>query len=91
LPFILCVDGNKPLDNDFYFSLGGEFTRLQPFFLRFGWNYNGRNYKTDSDKDNFAGFSGGFGYSWKKFILDYSYSSFADLGGAHRITFSGSF
>jgi len=91
LPFTLCVDANKPLDNDFYFSLGGEFTRLQPFFLRLGWNYNGRNYKTDSDKDNFAGLSGGFGYNWKKLILDYSYSSFADLGGAHRITFSGSF
>lgn len=91
LPFTLCADASKPFDNDLYFSLGGEFTRLQPFFLRLGWNYNGRNYKTDSDKDNFAGFSGGFGYNWKEFMLDYSYSSFADLGGAHRITFSGSF
>lgn len=91
LPFTLCADASKPLDNDFYFSLGGELTRLDPFFLRLGWNYNGRNYRTDSDKDNFAGFSGGFGYNWREFLLDYSYSSFADLGGAHRITFSGSF
>jgi hypothetical protein len=89
LPLIVALDAAKPLDNDFFFNLGGEFTALKPLYLRFGWSSFGENFKTDSDKDNLAGFAGGFGVRWKVYHFDYAYSSYADLGGVHKITISG--
>jgi hypothetical protein len=89
LPLIVAVDAAKPLDNDIFFSLGGEFTALKPLYLRVGWSSFGKNFKTDSDKDNLAGFAGGFGVDWKAYRFGYAYSSYADLGGVHKISISG--
>jgi hypothetical protein len=89
LPLIFAADVAKPFDNDIFFNLGGEFTALKPLYLRVGWSSFGKNYKTDSDKDNLAGFAAGFGVTWKVYRFDYAYSSYADLGGVHKISISG--
>lgn len=89
LPLIVSADAAKPFDNDIFFNLGGEFTALKPLYLRIGWSSFGKNYKTDSDKDNLAGFAAGFGVTWKVYRFDYAYSSYADLGGVHKILISG--
>lgn len=89
LPLTIVLDAAKPLDNDIFFSLGGELTALKPLYLRLGWSSFGKNYKTDSDKDNLAGFSTGFGVTWKVYRFDYAFSSYADLGGVHKISISG--
>jgi hypothetical protein len=89
LPLIVALDAAKPFDNDVFFNLGGEFTGLEPLYLRLGWSSFGKNFKTDSDKDNWAGFAAGFGVTWKVYRFDYAYSSYADLGGVHKISISG--
>lgn len=89
LPLTVAADAAKPFDNDIFFSLGGEITGLKPLYLRLGWSSFGDNYKTDSDKDSWAGFAAGFGVTWKVYRFDYAYSSYADLGGAHKISISG--
>jgi hypothetical protein len=89
LPLVFAADVTKPFDNDVYFNLGGEFTALKPLYLRVGWSSFGKNFKTNSDKDNLAGFAAGFGVTWKVYRFDYAYSSYADLGGVHKISISG--
>ncbi len=89
LPLTIALDAAKPFDNDIFFNLGGEFTAFKPLYLRFGWSSFGKNFKTDSDKDNLAGFAAGFGVTWKVYRFDYAYSSYADLGGVHKISVSG--
>ena len=89
LPLIFTFESAKPLDNDFHFDLGGEFLGAKPLIVRLGWSSFGENFKTDSSKDNLGGFSLGFGVLWKIYRLDYAYSSYADLGGVHRVSISG--
>jgi hypothetical protein len=89
LPLTVAADAAKPLDNDIFFNVGCELTALEPLYLRLGWSSFGDNYKTNSDKDNWAGFAAGFGVTWKVYRFDYAYSSYADLGGAHKISVSG--
>jgi hypothetical protein len=89
LPLTVAADAAKPLDNDIFFNVGCELTALEPLYLRLGWSSFGDNYKTNSDKDNWAGFAAGFVVTWKVYRFDYAYSSYADLGGAHKISVSG--
>lgn len=89
LPLTVVLDAAKPFDNDIFFNLGGELTALKPLYLRVGWSSFGKNFKTNSDKDDLAGFAGGFGVTWKTYRFDYAYSSYADLGGVHKISISG--
>jgi hypothetical protein len=89
LPLTIAADVAKPFDNDIFFNVGGELTGLKPLYLRLGWSSFGENYKTDSDKDSQAGFAAGFGVTWKVYRFDYAYSSYADLGGVHKISVSG--
>ena len=91
LPLMLAADVVLPTDNDIYFSIGGEYLNLKPLFLRLGWTSYGDNYKTDSNKDNLAGFSGGFGIEYKRMQISYTISPQAELGTSHRITLTGGF
>jgi hypothetical protein len=91
LPTVFTTEIGKPFDNEFYLSLGIEVVSLSPFFLRIGWTSAGRDYKTGSDGDNLAGFAGGFGYSYREYTVDYSYSSYADLGSVHRVSLGAGF
>jgi len=89
LPLLFTIDSAKPFDNDIFFDFGGEFYALKPLILRLGWTSFGENFKTDSDKDSWAGLTLGFGVLWKVYRFDYAFSSYADLGGVHRISVSG--
>ncbi len=86
LPFLFSGEAGKPFDNDFYGALGMELISFRPFFVRFGWTSQGRQYKAGGDNDFMAGFAGGFGLMVKKYQIDYSYSSYADVGSVHRIS-----
>jgi hypothetical protein len=91
LPFVFSAEGGKPFDNDIYGCVGAEFVSLEPFFIRFGWSSLARDYKTGGDNDFLGGFSGGFGVIFKNYQVDYSYSSYADLGSVHRISLGAGF
>ncbi|MCP4581324.1 MAG: PorV/PorQ family protein [candidate division Zixibacteria bacterium] len=86
MPLTVNADITTPIDNNIYFSIGGQFEAFQPFFIRLGWSSQGLDYKTGSDKDRLGGFAGGFGYHLQDYNIDYSYSSFADIGNVHRIS-----
>lgn len=86
LPLTFASEVGKPFDNDFYFSLGAELVSLKPFFLRAGWTSASKEYRVGADSDLMAGFSGGFGLIYRQYNIDYSYSSYADLGTVHRIS-----
>jgi len=47
--------------------------------------------KVDTSKGRFAGVSLGRGFVLEKFILDYSLSSFGEVGTLNRLTLSGMF
>jgi len=91
LPFLFSAEGGKPFDNDFYAAVGMELVSLKPFFARIGWNTQGKDYKVGGDNDVMAGFAGGFGVIYKSYQIDYSYSSYADLGSVHRISLETGF
>lgn len=91
LPFIFSGEAGKPFDNDFYFAVGAELISFKPFFVRIGWNSQGQDYKVGADDDVFAGFAGGFGVTYKSYQVDYSYSSYADLGAVHRVSLGAGF
>lgn len=91
LPLLFSGEIGKPFDSNFYGALGAEFISLKPLFLRIGWNSQGRDYKTGADNDAFGGFAGGFGLAYRKYQIDYSYSSYADLGSVHRISLEAGF
>lgn len=91
LPFLFSAEAGKPFDNDFYFALGAELVSLKPFFIRMGWSSIGKDYRTGDDSDTMAGFAGGFGYNYDKYTIDYSYSSYVDLGSVHRISLGAGF
>jgi hypothetical protein len=89
LPVLIAADLVLPTDNDIHVGIGFETTKLQPLFLRIGWNSFGSNYKTDSGNDALAGFSAGFGIEYKRMQISYTVSPQADLGTSHRITLTG--
>lgn len=91
LPLVFSAEAGKPFDSDIYFALGMEAVSLKPFYLRIGWSSAGKDYRIGTDSDTFAGFAGGFGYSYREYSLDYSYSSYADLGSVHRVTLGAGF
>ena len=86
VPLTVNADVTYPTDNNVFFAIGVQWESFRPFFLRAGWSSASKNYKTNSDKDKYGGLAGGFGYHYQDYGLDYSYSSYADLGNVHRIT-----
>jgi hypothetical protein len=91
LPFLFSGEVGKPFDNDFYGALGMELISFKPFFVRLGWTSQGRQYKAGGNNDVMAGFAGGFGLTVKRYQIDYSYSSYADVGSVHRISLGAGF
>lgn len=85
------IDVTLPTDNDVFFAIGAQWESFRPFFIRLGWSSAGQDYKTGSDKDKFGGFASGFGYKYTDYNIDYSFSSYADLGNVHRVSMSVDF
>ncbi len=86
---LVSAEVNKPVESDFFFNFGVEIDRIRPLLLRAGWSSYARDLKVGEDSDKWAGVGFGLGLFWNKLKIDYSYSSFAALGGIHRFTFSG--
>jgi hypothetical protein len=71
------------------FSLAGEFDVSKVIKLRLGYdNEVNRDVKPLGGR-TFAGVTAGLGIEWNKFRLDYSYSSYSDLGSQNRLAISG--
>jgi hypothetical protein len=88
LPLEYSVVVNKYIDDDFQVNVGGEFTLSKGLFLRIGYNSLGRNQKIGGQGDQFAGISGGWGFEWRQYQLDYSLSSYGAIGYLNRLSFS---
>jgi len=76
----LALDGIKNIDNDISFAAGVEYTLLKSFFVRVG-----NNFKQDQN------FTPGYGLGINiedKYLIDYTYSAFDNLGNTHRIGFT---
>ncbi len=71
------------------FSLGGEFDVNENFKLRIGYN-NGVNQNVKPlEGTAFAGISAGLGILWRKFRLDYAFSTYGGLGNLNRLGVTG--
>ncbi|MCG8606466.1 type IX secretion system membrane protein PorP/SprF, partial [bacterium] len=73
------------------FRIGGEFTLTEQLFLRLGYNSVGQDQQVSTDKDRFAGAAVGLGFKLTKWNIDYSFSSFGEVGSLNRISLVGRF
>ena len=73
------------------FRIGGEFSLTEQLFLRLGYDSVGQDQKVDTSKDRLAGISLGLGLKVNTFNVDYSFSSFGEVGSLNRITLVGRF
>ncbi len=80
-----------PFDNDALVAVGAEYFKLDPLFLRMGWNSFGSNYRTQYASAGAAGMSFGIGLRYRTMQFSYAFSPAADLGDSHRVTLTGGF
>ncbi len=78
-----------PYDRNPGVALGVEVKKLEPLFLRAGWNSYGIDMKADNSDDNLAGISFGAGVNFKQLQFSYSFSPSSDLGDTHRVSIVG--
>ncbi|MFB0564041.1 MAG: PorV/PorQ family protein [Candidatus Lokiarchaeia archaeon] len=81
---ILATDIDLPLDNEINLRVGAEYQLADLLSLRLG-------FKTSQAKNTGVGISGGLGFRFKDYQLDYGFLPFGDLGNTHRISFSARF
>lgn len=83
----LAADVEIPRDNSVRLKQGIEYNYQESIFLRMGYGYS-------TSGNDFGGASGlalGAGFMLKQYKFDYAYSPNADLGDAHRISFTLNF
>ncbi len=83
----IAADIEVPRDNSVLLKQGIEYGYQDMFFLRMGYGYS-------TSGDDFGGATGlalGAGFLMKQYSFDYTYSPHADLGDAHRISFTLNF
>ncbi|MFQ5865728.1 MAG: PorV/PorQ family protein [bacterium] len=91
LPLLVSGALVKFIDESLDFRIGGEFSLTEELFLRLGYNSVGQDQKVDTNKDRLAGVSLGLGFKVNTFNLDYSFSSFGEVGSLNRISLTGRF
>jgi hypothetical protein len=91
LPLTVSIQATKWVDQDVQFALSGEFTPVDLLRVRIGYSTEGHDQHLNTDKDAFAGMSGGFGLLYSKWRFDYAMSSMGELGLLNRFTLSRSF
>jgi len=80
--FSITLDGNKPLDGDYNFSIGIEHILLETFAVRVGYKYD----LEENGLDSLAGLRVGAGLHWKGLITDYAWAPYGSLGTTHRVS-----
>jgi len=88
LPLLISFEYRQFLDGEFKIVGGGEFTIAEFLKGRLGYNSFGTDQKIGDEGGDFAGASFGFGFNWRKYLIDYSFSSFGVIGNLQRFTFS---
>lgn len=88
LPLMFAGQVYKYVDDIFQWNLGGEFILTEELFIRLGYNSLGRDQKLDLNGDKFAGLNIGLGFQWRKYRIDYAFSSMGEIGSLNRFTFS---
>jgi hypothetical protein len=66
-------------------KFGAEWWAVPLFALRAGYTNAGSDLKIGYGSDMLAGFSAGFGISWKRLTFDYAVQPMVDFGFAHSI------
>jgi long-subunit fatty acid transport protein len=84
---LLAADLEVPRDNSVRLKHGIEYNHEESFFLRMGYNYRANG----SDFGGASGLSLGAGFLLNSYHFDYTFSPNADLGDAHRISFTFNF
>lgn len=91
LPVMLSAAVVKYEEESLDFRVGGEIALTEQLFARLGYNSVGQDQKVDTDKDRFAGVSFGLGFKINTFNVDYSFSSFGEVGSLNRFSLVGRF
>ena len=76
----IAVDAIKTIDSDMAIGTAIEYTLLNTFSLRFGNQFR-------QDQKFTPGYGAGLNIS-KKYLIDYTYYEFEDLGNTHRVGFT---
>jgi hypothetical protein len=91
LPLLYSLTLLKYQEEDFRLRAGGEFTLSKGLTFRLGYDTVGSDQKVGTDADRFAGMSFGLGMVIHDYMLDYSLSSFGEVGSLNRLSFSMTF
>jgi hypothetical protein len=91
LPLLYSLTLIHYVDEDLQFRAGGEFTLSKGMYLRLGYDTIGRDQRVGTDRDRFAGVSFGLGFAFRDYTLDYSLSSFGEVGSLNRLSFAVTF
>lgn len=88
LPLLISIEYRQYLDGEYQIVGGGEFTIAEFLKGRLGYNSFGTDQKIGDEGGDFAGASFGFGFKWRQYLIDYSFSSFGVIGNLQRFTVS---
>ncbi len=82
----IAVDASKPIDNEISVHTGIEWVYKNLLAVRTG-------FKTDTieNLDALSGLSGGLGFHWKGWGIDYAWVPYGKFGSTHRINLMGRF
>jgi hypothetical protein len=91
LPLLYSLTLLKYQEEDFRLRAGGEFMLSKGLFMRLGYDTVGSDQKVGTSADRLAGISFGLGLTIHDYTLDYSLSSFGEVGSLNRLSFSMTF
>jgi hypothetical protein len=91
LPFLYSLTLIKYQEEDLRLRGGGEFTLSKGLLMRLGYDTIRSDQKVGTDADRFAGLSFGLGLTINDYTLDYSLSSFGEVGSLNRLSFTMTF
>jgi len=86
LPFLMSLEFRQFFDGESQIVGGGEFTFSDYFKGRFGYNSYVGDQKIGDEGGTLSGFSFGIGLYWKKYVIDYAFTSMGIIGNLNRLT-----
>ncbi|MCP4725233.1 MAG: PorV/PorQ family protein [bacterium] len=84
-PVLLTMEYRAFLTGEDQILGGTEFYFSDTFTGRIGYNSYGKDQSIGDDSGFLAGVSMGFGFKYKKYIIDYAFSSYGVLGNQNRL------